>query len=85
VLREPAQERFGFGEGESQRLEPVAVCRQHRHFLAGVRWPLVRTNAPLPLSPQVTPAPLDFLIRERTLPSLGDYPQAFAALWSDFR
>jgi hypothetical protein len=49
VLLELAQELFGFGESESQLLEPVAVFLQDRHFMDRVRSLIVRTNDQLHL------------------------------------
>jgi hypothetical protein len=49
VLLELAQELFGFGQGESQLLEPVAVFLQDRHFMDRVRSFIVRTNDQLHL------------------------------------
>jgi hypothetical protein len=49
VLLELAQELFGFGQGESQLLDPVAVFLQHRYFMDRVRSAIVRTNNQLHL------------------------------------
>jgi len=80
VLLESGQELFGFGEGESQLLEPLAVFLQYRHFMDRVRSLIVRTNDQLHLYPHVAPSPVDLLIIELNLPSVRGYPQAFDAL-----
>jgi hypothetical protein len=49
VLLELGQELFGFGEGESQLLEPLAVFLQYRHVIARVSSVIVRTNDQLHL------------------------------------
>jgi hypothetical protein len=60
VLLELAQELFGFGEGESQLLDPVAVFLQDRHFMDRVRSFVVRTDEQLHLYPHVVPSPAGF-------------------------
>jgi hypothetical protein len=75
VLLELSQELFGFGQGESQLLELVAVFLQDRHVVDRVRSFIVRTNDQLHLYPHVAPSPLDFLAMELTLPSVKGYPK----------
>ena len=60
VLLELSQKLFGFGESESQLLDPVAVFLQYRHFMDRVRSFIVRTNDQLPLYPHVAPSPRIF-------------------------
>jgi hypothetical protein len=80
VLLEPGQELFGFGEGESQLLDPLAVFLQDRHFMDRVRSLVVCTNDQLHLYPHVASSPPDFLTIELNLPSVRGYPQVFDAL-----
>jgi len=49
VLLELGQKLFGFGEGESQLLEPLAVFLQYRHVVDRVSSVIVRTNDQLHL------------------------------------
>jgi len=85
VLLELSQKLFGFGEGESQLLEPLAVFLQYRHVLARVSSVIVRPHDHLHLYPPGASSPLDFLIIELNLPSVRGYPQAFDALPVMFR
>src|SRR5262245_59414927 len=80
VLPKLAQDLFGFGQGESQLLDPVAVFLQHRHFMDRVYSFIVRTDDQLHFYPHVAPSPLDILTIELNPPSVTRYPQDFDAL-----
>jgi len=49
VLLELRQELFGFGEGESQLLDPSAIFLQYRYVVDRVRSVVIRTNDQLHL------------------------------------
>jgi hypothetical protein len=69
VLLELGQELFGFGQGGSQLLEPMAVFLQDRHVMDRLRSLIVGTNDQLHLYPYVAPSPLDFLTTELNPPA----------------
>src|SRR5215813_3733180 len=75
VLLKLGEELLGFGQGEPQLFEPLAVLLQHRDVVGRVCSLILRANDELHLQPHVAPSPLSLLTMQLTLPSVKGYPR----------